>query len=181
MDVTEVGPVEVMEELEDAYQQKELRQWAAAEGREELQPLPWMLPAKQLMGKKLTPQWTRQHRAIVRSATLGAFPEQADLYEQGKVDSPFCPLCVGAHGTNRHVYWKCQSETCCSIRKKIGPLVVAKGTKSLGEYMRQGETATQEELLWSRGLMPDPCMATNGARAATWCVKTVKGMIWLDK
>ena len=22
--------------------------------------------------------------------------------------------------------------------------------------MRQGETATQEELLWSRGLMPDP-------------------------
>ena len=47
LDVTEVCPVEVLDELEEVYQENELRQWARSEGGEELQPLPWMLPAEQ--------------------------------------------------------------------------------------------------------------------------------------
>ena len=102
--LTHECPVDLMEELEHQFTMGQLRQWAQKEGREGSRPAPWMTPAKQLLGRKLTKQWTRKHRAVARTAVTGGFPEQRQLYLDGRVDSDKCPLCLEEVGTSQHLY-----------------------------------------------------------------------------
>ena len=58
---------------------------------------------------------------------LGGYPDQAALWEQGRVDSPLCPLCGEEQGTHQHLYYRCEADVCQRAR---APLVAAadKGT-----------------------------------------------------
>ena len=76
-------PHELMQELEEVHDANMMQQWAAEDGREVLLPQPWMLPAQQLINRKLSKTWTKRHRNLVRLAVTGGFPEQQALYEGG--------------------------------------------------------------------------------------------------
>ena len=78
--------------MEEAQCDRVLQAWAKEEGREILLPQPWLQPARQLINRKLTPAWTRKHRAAARMAVTGGYPEQQALYQQSRVDSELCPL-----------------------------------------------------------------------------------------
>ena len=50
-DLREEGPHELLKELMDEHVQQRLQEWAREPGKEELRPCPWILPAKQVMGR----------------------------------------------------------------------------------------------------------------------------------
>ena len=76
-----------------------------------------------------------------------------------------CPLYVLEPGTNIHVYWKCQSQTCTDIRKRLAPgrtdavqaARVAK-RRTHEQIVHVGASAETQPLLRSRGLIADPLL-----------------------
>ena len=78
----------------------------------------------------------------------GGFPSQAQLYEDGVVDSATCPLCGLARGTLKHLYWECEGQQCVEARAKIAP--------DFQDVIELGRQAQQHPLFWERGLMANP-------------------------
>ena len=126
------------------------------EGREILLPQPWLQPARQLMNRKLTPAWTRQHRAAARMAVTGGYPEQQTLYQQGRVDSQMCPLCLEEPGTLQHLYWRCTHPECLRIRQRLAPAQAKAKRRNFSDVVRRGSQAEEEPWKWTRGLVADP-------------------------
>ena len=149
-------PMAVTTAMEEAHGDRVLQAWAQEEGREILLPQPWLQPAKQLINRKLTPTWTRKHRAAARMAVTGGYPEQKALYQQGRVDSELCPLCLEEPGTLQHLYWKCQHPECKRIRQQLAPAQAKGKEKNFSDVVHRGREAEEEPWKWTRGLVADP-------------------------
>ena len=149
-------PQDIMAQLEEAQQRQALDAWAQEPGRETLLPRPWLLPAKHLMARKLSRQWAKGHRSIVHMAATGAFPEQVALYEDGRADSPKCPLCGEEDGTLQHFYWRCQHKACVQARKQLAPLTKQEKKPNFANLVHRGATAEEEPWKWARRLLADP-------------------------
>ena len=155
-DLRTASPMEVTVAMEEAQCDRVLQAWAKEEGREALLPQPWLQPARQLLNRKLTPAWTRKHRAAVRMAVTGGFPEQQELWRQGRVDSELCPLCLEEPGTLQHLYWRCKHPECQRIRKLLAPAQAKAKEKNFSDVVHRGAEADEEPWKWTRGLVADP-------------------------
>ena len=143
-------PQDVMARLGDIQQSQALNVWAQRPGREMLLPRPWMAPAQHLLSRKLSKRWTKKHRNTVRMAVTGGFPEQQDLFEKGRADSPLCPLCREEKGTLQHFYWRCQHVACVKARKQLAPLTKQEEGPNFSSWVHRGATAKEEPRKWTR-------------------------------
>ena len=155
-DLRQVCPLEVALAMEEAQGENTLRAWTKEEGRETLQPMPWLQPARQLLNRKITARWTRQHRAAVRMAVTGGYPEQQELFQKDRVDSEECPLCLQEPGTLQHLYWRCAHPECQRIRQELAPSEQQGRDKNFSDVVHRGSVAQEEPWKWTRGLVADP-------------------------
>ena len=150
LQIPDMCPTEILKRAEKDGSRAALEEWTRADPvRAELAPRPLTSPAKQLIGKKRSDEWTAHHANVARSAFLGAFPEQAKLFAVGMVDSPMCVLCGKEEGTLRHLYWRCQADECRAARD---PLTEPARKGSFRDLVQAGATGLTHELLWTRGL-----------------------------
>jgi hypothetical protein len=152
-DLNSVCPREVMQAAEETYVQRRLERWAQARPeRLRLSPRPWLLPARQLLGRRSKAEWTPRHKNIVRCAVLGGFVDQAALYACGRASSPLCPLCLAEEGTNAHFYFRCQHQDCTAARAAI----TRPDDDASFRDIVQIAAASADALKWERGLVVDP-------------------------
>ena len=83
---------------------------------------------------------------------LGGYPEQQQLYQQGRVDTPACPMCGEEEGTHQHVYYRCQHPACKQLRQAL-----TSNKDGFADIVRLGATSKQRVYKWTRGLMATPC------------------------
>ena len=84
---------------------------------------------------------------------VGAYPDQVTAFEQGRVDSPICPLCQEEEGTLQHVYWRCTADCCLKVRKELADPAIK---DNFCDLVKRGAEAKQDRWLWTRGLQADP-------------------------
>ena len=152
MDLASECPRGVLQAAEEVFVQLRLERWAQAKPeRHQLAPLPWLLPARQLVGRRKA-DWTPRHSNIVRCASLGGFVDQVALFLQGRASSPLCPLCGAEEGANAHFYYRCQHRECASAREAL----TKPGVEASFRDIVQLAAGSADALKWERGLIVDP-------------------------
>ncbi len=145
MHLSEVCPRDVKEMAMADSDAAMWRQWTQQDEYKTLQPRTLVEPLQRVMRKKLTDDWTAECRHAAAAAPQNAMWPQARMHEAGVAESDRCQLC-GERGTAHHRLHICRGHRAARIASPVA-------------FQHIAEQANPDELLWTRGLRPDPSTA----------------------